>query len=441
MPVITNKPLWPLLLLFAASCNTQPVVIGSERGDYTVGDWAFIKKTYYRNKFMKRPDKKMSPAAFEKYRNSKIIKDLKRLEAVGELAARMNIHKNEFYYSFRAREMKARHERAASYLFTSRFGENYRFHQLWQYYKIEAASGHGTVARPLPQAEKLFKRAKTDKVTVFTSADKKITLKDLRVYMTEGRYRQLFSYRGRALQDALRQALQSWMNHRAHDELVETLNADIDTLERLDHNKISDLFIRVKYSIGAKGIYPTDTIEIDFSRQELFDHYHRIFNRLSRLRSVKAQYTVVSDLEKARKIINDMKNGKNFIRLAELYAVEKRFEKTAHPQIIRNDSDSDFRSDSRYNYWQKLILDIAERNIQNPEPYFSPDGVGVINILRIKRDSSNLDFKEYEWYVKNDLRNKLLRKQLKIDIEETVSELKFNIYREKIPRRYTEKSE
>jgi hypothetical protein len=102
-----------------------------------------------------------------------------------------------------------------------------------------------------------------------------------------------------------------------------------------------------------------------------------------------------------------------------------KFIPTAKPTIYRGyDRSKDIEDREKRDYYERLILDMAGRDVTKPEPYLGRDGIVVVRIYEVSRALEKVKLQDVSWKVENDLRLKLLGEVYDHDIRDAREALK-----------------
>ncbi|MBS0617707.1 MAG: hypothetical protein JSR44_05925, partial [Spirochaetes bacterium] len=75
-------------------------------------------------------------------------------------------------------------------------------------------------------------------------------------------------------------------------------------------------------------------------------------------------------------------------------------------------------------YYDRLIIDMASRDVKKPEPYLGRDGVIIVRIYNVGRALEKVHLVDVNWKVENDLRTKLLGEVYELDVRASREKLK-----------------
>ncbi|GAB4423613.1 MAG: hypothetical protein OHK0011_03650 [Turneriella sp.] len=412
----------PVLLLLATQACSKYVYEHRE-GRLSRGTFNFLKAYYYQGQF----EEEESVEA----RNRQIINDLADLDAIGHLATSKGLKKDAYYHEYMYREQHARHGKAAVGYWQQKYKDKFNWQMLFS-------------AENLDYDEKRFLRdfrathlsgGKIADVLVARFEGRPVYYRDLRRVMTVSDYAQFPNYTEQALQSGMRDVLKAWLQKQIHDRLVWQMSADERELLRVDHNRVAVLYLKVKYGKAGKGIYPGGIDNIPLTPTEIYDHFHKMQNTLADVLWVKAAYTVVAEENLAEELIAKLDKGGNFAELAARYAIAPKFIKTAKPTVYQGyDRTKDIEAREKRDYYDRLIIDMAGRDVTKPEPYLGRDGIVVVRIYDVSRALEKIRLQDVSWKVENDLRLKLLGEVYEHDVRDARNSLKIK-YNEWLIRR------
>jgi hypothetical protein len=256
-------------------------------------------------------------------------------------------------------------------------------------------------------------------VLVATFEGRPVYYKNLKRVMTVSDYAQFPTYTEQALQSGMRDVLKAWLQKQIHDRMVWQMSADERELLRFDHNRVGVLYLKVKYGKAGKGIYPAAMENIPLTPNEIYDHFHKMQNTLADVLWVKAAYTVVAEENLAEELIAKLDKGGSFPELARRYAIAPKFIETAKPRIYPGyDRSKDVEAREKRDYYDRLIIDMAGRDVTKPDPYLGKDGIVVVRIYDVSRALEKVKLQDVSWKVENDLRLKLLGEVYEQDVHD-----------------------
>lgn len=410
-------PLLAALLLLQA-CSKY--VYEHKEGRLSRGTFAFFKAYYYQGQFEEEDTVEA--------RNRQIINDLADLDAVGSLATRKGLKNDPYYAEYMYRQMRARHGKAAIGYWQEKYKDKFNWQMLF-------------AAENLQYDEKRFLQefrqthqagGKVADVLVAQFEGKPVYYRNLKSVMTISDYEQFPGFTEPALQSGMRDMLKAWLEKQIHDRLVWQLSADERELLRFDHNRVGVLYLKVKYGKAGKGIYPTSMDQIPLTPLEVYEHFHKMQNTLADVLWVKAAYTVVAEENLAEELIAKLDKGESFEKLAARYAIAPKFIATARPTIIKGyDRSKDVEAREKRDYYDRLILDMAGRDVMKPDPYLGRDGIVIVRIYDVSRALEKVQLQDVSWKVENDLRTKMLNEVYELDIKDAREALRF-VYNERL---------
>jgi hypothetical protein len=157
-------------------------------------------------------------------------------------------------------------------------------------------------------------------------------------------------------------------------------------------------------------------------------------NALADVLWVKAAYTVVSEENLGEELLAKLGKGADFEKFVAKYASSPKYIKTATPAIIPG-YDRKKGLDERENrdYYDRLILDMASRDVTKPDPYLGRDGIVIVRIYEVSRALEKIKLQDVNWKVENDLRTKMLSEVYELDIRDAREALRFQ-YNDRLVR-------
>lgn len=406
------------IALFGSACSK--LVYEHHEGRLSRGTFNFLKETFYQGQF----EEEETPQK----RNQAIVNDLSDLDALGSLATRKGLKQDGYYAEYMFRQERSRHGKAAITHWQKKYKEKFNWQMLFS-------------AEKLSYDEKKFLKAfneakqggnKFEDVLVAEFEGAPVYYRNLRPVMTFSDYTQFPGHNETALLSGMREVLKSWLEKKIHDRVIKIMNADEAELKRFDHNRVANLYLKVRYGKAGKGIYPGSMDKIKLTPMEVYDHFHRMQNAMADVHWVKAAFTVVADENRGEELIAKLEKGGNFAQLAPQYASAPKFVATATPHIIRG-YDRGRGLDERENrdYYDRLILDMASRDVSKPDPYLGKDGIVIVRIFDVSRALEKVQLSEVSWKVENDLRTKLLNAVFDEDVKDSRKKLKI-VYNERL---------
>jgi len=411
-----------LILLFLATSACSKIVYEHNDGRLSRGTFYFMKNIYYQGQF----EEEENPQK----RNQAIVNDRADLDGVGALATRKGLKKDAYYHEYMFRQEHARHGKAAIWYWQQKYKEKFNWQMLFAAEKL---------AYDEQKTAKLFEETrrgngKYDDLLLAEFEGQPVYYRDLKPVVTVSDYQQFPGYSGAALLSGLREALKSLLEKKIHDRVVKNLFADETELKRLDHNRVAALYLKVKYAKAGKGIYPTHMDKIPLTPMEVYDHFHRMQNSLADVLWVKAAYTVVAEESLADELKTKLDKGEDFAQLAVKYGSEPRFKKTGVPRVIQGyNRKSGIDAREGRDYYDRLILDMAGRDVTKPEPYLGKDGIVIVRIYDVSRALEKIQLSEVNWKVENDLRIKLLNAVYEEDVRDARKKLNI-VFNERLIR-------
>lgn len=423
MQRLTVSVVLPLFVAVLLPQACSKYVYEHREGRLSRGTFAFLKAYYYQGQFEEEETVEA--------RNRQIINDLADLDAVGSLATRHGLKKDPYYAEYMYRQMRARHGKAAIGYWQEKYKDKFNWQMLFAAEKLDYDE-----KRFVKEFQKTHQAGgKVADVQVARFEGRPVYYHNLKSVMTISDYEQFPNYTEPALQSGMRDTLKAWLEKQIHDRLVWQLSADERELLRFDHNRVGVLFLKVKYGKAGKGIYPTAMEQIPLKPQEVYDHFHKMQNTLADVLWVKAAYTVVGEENLAEELIAKLDKGESFEKLAARYAIAPKFIATARPTIIKGyDRSKDVEAREKRDYYDRLILDMAGRDVTKPDPYLGRDGIVVVRIYDVARALEKVQLQDVSWKVENDLRTKLLNEVYELNVKDARTALGF-LYNERLIKR------
>lgn len=408
------------IIIASVTSACSKLVYEHQEGKLSRGTFQFMKEMYYPGQF----EEEETPQK----RNWAIINDLSDLEAVGALGTRKGLKDDGSYPEYMFRQERSRQGKAAIVYWQKKYKDKFNWQMLFS-------------AERLSYDEKKFLKAftearatgkKLEDVLVAEFEGVPVYYSHLKSVMTYSDYNQFAGYNDTALLGGMREVLKSWLEKKIHDRVVKTMNADIGELKRFDHARVANLYLKVKYGKAGKGIYPGSMDKIKLTPMEIYDHFHRMQNAMADVIWVKAAYTVVADENRGEELIAKIDKGGNFAELAAKYAAEPKFIATAKPHIIKGyDRKRGLDEREGRDYYDRLILDMASRDVSKPDPYLGKDGIVIVRFYGVSRSLEKVQLSEVSWKVENDLRTKLLNAVFDEDIKDSRKRLKI-VYNDRL---------
>ena len=404
------------LLALGSVVHCSKVVIKSKAGEISKGTFALLKKVYYEGQFAEEE--------IEAKRNVAIANDIVDLETQGALATKKGLEKDESYREYRHRQLRARHGRTAITYWREKYKDKFNWEMVFPSEKM--------IFKGKDFVKDFFSTIKTggniEQVIVAQFEEKPLTISDLRTIMTVSESAELQYQTEIPLLSTVKELLKFWLEKKIHDRYCKMIFADEKELIRYDHARVAQLFLKVKYAKAGKGIYPGAMDKIYFKPMELYDHFFKMQKTLADVLEVKAVFTVVEDENRAEELIAKYDKGADFFELAKKYAVSEKFVTTAKPFLIQGyDKKRRIDDQEKRDYYHKLILDMASRDVLKPDPYLGRDGIVVVRILDVKRDLAKVKYEEVNWKVEHDLQIKMLNQLFVEDLKDMQKYLDFKI--------------
>lgn len=400
-----------VLLLTTGACSK--IIYEQRNGRLSRGTFEFQKNVFYAGQF----EEEESP---EK-RNRAIINELIELDAAGYLATRKGLLKDASYAEYMFRQEHARYGKAAIFHWQQKYKDKFNWQMLFNAEKL--SYDEDRVAEKIVETVRAGLPVEPIKIAEFDG--KELRYEDLRSVMTVSDFEQIRNAGITPLKTGLKESLKTWLEKRIHDQLVRTMFADQSELKRFDHNRVALLFLKVKYGKAGKGIYPGHMDKFVLKPVEIYDHFYKMQNALADVLSLKAAYTVVAEESQSEEVMAKLEQGADLYKLAQKYAIGTRFIDSAKPRVIRGFSKKEQLEDrDKRDYYDRLILDMAGRDIAKPEPYLGKDGIVIVRIYEVARALEKVNIEDVIWKVENDLRTKMLNESFDIDLKTSRERLK-----------------
>lgn len=404
--------LWGLtLLLWSVGCSKH--VYEHHEGTLSRGTFNFLKLVYYGGQYEdeETPEK----------RNRAIINDLADLDGVGVLGTRKGLKKDPYYQEYMFRQQHARYGKAAIYHWQQKYKDKFNWQMLFAAEKL--TYDEKKAARTFVETVRSGKPV--EKVALAEFEGNTVYYGDLRPVMSYSDYEQFRNYSEAAVMAGMKEVLKTWLEKRIYDQVLKSFFADEKELQRFDHNRVSMLYLKVKYGKAGKGIYPASMDKIVLKPGEIYDHFYKMQNSMADVLWVKAAYTVVSEESLSEELIQKLDKGGDFAELAKKYASEPKFIATARPvKILGYTKNQQLDEREKRDYYDRLILDMAGRDVTKPEPYLGRDGIVVVRIYDVSRALEKVRLEDVSWKVENDLRTKMLNAVYDQDIKDAREKLK-----------------
>ncbi len=411
-------PLLAVIATFGSACSK--LVYEHQEGRLSRGTFNFLKDAFYGGQF----EEEETPQK----RNQAIINDLSDLDALGFLATRKGMKQDGYYPEYMFRQERSRHGKAAIAYWKTKYKEKFNWQMLFSAEKL--SYDEKKVLKEFNEAHQGTK--KIEDVLVAEFEGKPIYYANLRHVMTYSDYTQFPGYNETALLSGMREVLKAWLEKKIHDRVVKNMNADESELKRFDHDRVANLYLKVRYGKAGKGIYPGSMDKIKLTPMEIYDHFHRMQNALADVLQVKVAFTVVADENRGEELIAKLDKGGNFAELAPKYAADPKFVATATPHIIKGyDRSRGLDEREKRNYYDRLILDMAGRDVSKPDPYLGKDGIVIVRIYEVARALEKVQLSDVSWKVENDLRTKLLNAVFDEDVKDSRKKLKI-VYNDRL---------
>lgn len=410
---LTIAVAFALVIPLATACSK--LVYEHNGGKLSRGTFLFMKDIFYQGQF----EEEETPAK----RNQAILNDLADLEGMGSLGTRKGLKTDPSYPEYMFRQERARHGKAAISYWQKKYKDKFNWQMLF-------------AAENLKYDEKKFLKIFTDTVArgqkyedivVAEFEEKPVAYRDLKSVMTVSDYEQFKGLTTAAMTAGMKETLKAWLEKKIHDRLVHNYFADEHELRRFDHNRVAVLFLKVKYGKAGKGIYPGSMDKITLKPMEIYDHFHKMQNTFADVLWVKAAYTVVNEESLGEELLAKLNKGADFEKVVAKYAAAPKFIRTAKAFTIKGYDRSkglDVDREKR-DYYERLILDMASRDVTKPDPYLGKEGIVIVRIYEVSRALETIKLQDVSWKVENDLRTKMLNAVFEPDIRDARDALKF----------------
>lgn len=411
-----NRPLRRFLLAGMAIplwANCSKLVYEHRDGQLSRGSFQFLKDVFYQGQF----EEEETPQK----RNQAIVNDLSDLDGVGALGTKKGLKNDPSYPEYMFRQERSRHGKAAITHWQKKYKEKFNWQMLFS-------------AENLVYDEKKFVKEfsdavatgrKYEKVRVAEFEGNPIEYRDLRSVMTLSDYEQFKGFTPPAMAASIKDTLKAWLEKKVHDRVLKNYSADERELRRFDHDRVAILFLKVKYGKAGKGIYPGAMDKIPLKPTEIYDHFHKMQNTMADVLWVKAAYTVVSEENLGEELLAKLNKGEDFEKIVGKYASAPKYIATAKPRRIEGyDRKQGVDAREKREYYDRLILDMAGRDVMKPDPYLGRDGIVIVRIYDVSRSLEKIKLQDVAWKVENDLRTKMLNEVYELDIRDAREALK-----------------
>jgi hypothetical protein len=403
-----------LAVIIPLGVGCSKLVYEQKEGKLSRGTFFFLKEIYYQGQF----EEEETPQK----RNQAIVNDLSDLDGVGSLGTKKGLKKDVSYPEYMFRQERARHGKAAVGYWQKKYKDKFNWGMLFKAENL--IYDEDKFLKTFTEAVRENKKIENFVVAEFEGEP--VLYRDLRFVMTVSDYEQFRNYAPAALGAGMRETLKAWLEKKIHDRLVKSSFADEHELRRFDHNRVATLYLKVKYGKAGKGIYPGSMDKIPLLPVEVYEHFHKMQNKLADVLWVKAAYTVVSEDNLGEELLAKLNKGENFEKIVSKYALSPKFIKTATPFIIQGyDKKKGIEERERRDYYDRLILDMASRDVTKPDPYLGRDGIVIVRIYEVERALAKVRLEDVSWKVENDLRTKMLNEVFELDVRDARAALGF----------------
>ena len=406
VPLVIIRKGMKQLLLLSGLCllllHCRDIVIRSQAGEFSRGTYTMLLDIY-KDEQIERLQKGVS----EKEIEQEFLEKLKTYEALGALALDLKIEKNEYFQQFLALQNKSRYSKAAFAYWRQKLGGDFSFSDVFQYYDVKVNPSSAIAA-----IERFRAGGSTEKTTILGSWKRgDITLADLRLAVTTLEYKTFLGLDSKPLKDALPEKIRSFLAKVAHDEMRHNYRAYESELQRWDLSQVADKFVRVKYGIAGKGIYPDEPIEVPVSMEEIYDVYHANLNRYARLQAVLVEEYFCFSKEEAEALIPQL-----------LQATFPKPSRIRYVQAYNNPDD--FREKERRSDADNAILAAAYKNVRVSNPYPYGKGYAVAYMKTFQR-AEEPSVEKYSSKIEREIQLNLLRRQYELDLSDKKTALRF----------------
>lgn len=370
----------------------------------------------------------------ENEKKMKMAEDIRDLCARKIIGEKRGLLKDIYYEEYRIRQVRARKARAAFHLWRNKHGKELKKENILEKEGVSFSPEYA--AREIESL--LGAQKDVSDIRVALKGGTEIKVSDLKKLSTETEWQQLIAQKGTGLQASLREFLDYYLHDEADKIVIKNTNASEKELQVIDTGRVALLYLQVKYGMAGKGIYPGMMLDVAFTPTELYDHFHKIQKSLSDVINVQVQYTVVPDNRAAEEFLEQLNDGKDFAQLAGRYAVRREFVTTARWHLLQGYNRAlPLAKREKRGYYDKLFIDMASRDVTEPEPYHGKDGVVLARLRNIKKAIEKVSFEESSWKVKHDLQVQLLKEQYAQDMKDTIFDHDITIHLPPVPAKPT----
>ncbi|KPA12563.1 hypothetical protein MHK_007227 [Candidatus Magnetomorum sp. HK-1] len=397
-------------------------VISYKDGQISQGTFSYLRFVFYSD-----PSKK-------NYSNEQIYNDCKQNIVVGHLADDLGLKEDPYYYRYLALTHKARIQRAAVCWLKKNIGPDFNLEQAFDIFKINSDPKQATkiIQSCIKRAAHRF-RLDCPEIIVGKVKNQELKLSMIKPLLSKKEWQQFLSLLPSPMIDAYKSYLTRFLYHIIHQKVVEKFSPIQEELTCIDHYQVAKQYISVKYGMSHDGIYPTQRLTLDFPKTVLFNHFFAIKHRFLPVETVHVQYTVLENMDIAKKVHEEIQDGGDIINLAKKYAINKHFIKTAYPQkLFGYGVNGTPTHPAQRAIIDNFLLDAAQNNQLFPPPHPLDKGILVACLSQLKRKSLSIQYPEYQFAVKRDLTLKTLKSKLPIDIEDTIELLSFQFFEKNI---------
>ena len=251
--------------------------------------------------------------------------------------------------------------------------------------------------------------------------------------MLDWEWEQMISFPIETMITSLDENIYRFIAYSIDQKIRNALKVPDDELIYFDNSYAANLFISVKYGRERSGIFPTKPIYINFTPQELFQHFEKISNKYRNIEQIEVQFTIVKKTKTANTFLKELKTGTDFLYLAKKYAINANYIKTANLHVLHG---ADFKKETNKFEQRKLeeriIIEAARNSLYRPVTFTGQMGTIILQIKKIKFSETPLQFSEYRDEVILDLSKKILEEQYPIDFNDAKKKLDFQVNMENI---------
>jgi len=397
-------------------------VISSKAGNISLGTFNYIRFVYYSS-----PQQKNIPY-------EQLFQDLKQTIAMGVLADQLGLRQDSYYPHFLNLSYQARVQKASVTYLKQILGPDFDIQEAFEKFNIKSnpkkAVDH--IQKCIQRDRQQF-RLTCSEVVVGTIQNHPLRLSMISPLLSQNEWHQFLSFLPIPMIDAYKKYLTRFLYHTVHQSILEKYSPVEKELTEIDHHFVAKRYISVKYGMGHDGIYPTQRLTLDFPQTILYNHFFAIKHRFLPIKTVTIQYTVVDDMDIAKMLYSKLSDGANMIDLANQYAINDYFKKTASPHTLAGYGVDGMPSHPEQRaIIDNFLLDAARNENSLPLPHPLDKGVLLSRLSNFSRQEKPLNYNEYQFAVKRDLTLQTLQSKLPIDIEDIISDLSFQFFEDRL---------